>query len=98
MALNTTTRTLSAMDPWWNQRACTQKAQIAAMSNLTSTLRDLGQLDEVAKMKEVLEKRRRILSEEHADTMNRSIRTVPSDSISHRLRGGRLSDFDLANC
>jgi hypothetical protein len=44
---------------------------ITAMSNLAVTLRNQGQLKEVARMKkEVLEKRRRILSEDHPDTIS----------------------------
>jgi hypothetical protein len=40
------------------------------MGNLASTLGDQGQLDEAAQIqKEVLEKRRRILGEEHPDTI-----------------------------
>jgi len=41
------------------------------MSNLASTLGDQGKLDEAAAMKrEVLEKRQRILGDEHPDTVS----------------------------
>jgi hypothetical protein len=41
------------------------------MNNLASTLGDQGQLDEAAKIfKEVLEKRKRILGEEHPSTIS----------------------------
>jgi hypothetical protein len=44
---------------------------ITAINNLASTLRDQGQLNEAAKIrKDVLKKRRRILGEEHPDTIS----------------------------
>jgi hypothetical protein len=44
---------------------------ISAISNLASTLRDQGQLDEAATIiKEVLEKMRQILSKEHLSTIS----------------------------
>jgi hypothetical protein len=46
-------------------------ARMMAMGDLANTLGKQGQLDKVAKMrKEVLEKRRRILGEEHPATVS----------------------------
>ena len=50
--------------------SCSSPSTISVINNLAATLGELGQLDEAAKMKEVLEKRRRILGGEHPSTIS----------------------------